>query len=83
VPLLTFLQNIIPLNQLEANQNEPKQNQSYDDPEDEVKEDGYVKNGSFSMLLQLSNFCAQKSQNPTPVNCRNGTIIHDNSNKFF
>jgi hypothetical protein len=35
------------LNQLKANQNKPKQNQSCGHLKEKVKEDGYVKNGSF------------------------------------
>jgi hypothetical protein len=35
------------LNQLKANQNKPKQNQSCGHLKEKVEEDGYVKNGSF------------------------------------
>jgi hypothetical protein len=37
----------------------------------------------FCIALQLSNSCAYPRQSPAPVNCRNWTIIHDNSNKSF
>jgi hypothetical protein len=57
--------NHCPLNQIKANQNEPKQNQSYDHPKEEVKENGNVKNGSFLHRPSMKQFlCLGVSKPP-------------------